>query len=211
MDRDFPALRGWRKAKRLLRRNLGRARPAAGQRHGAILPAAVAAFLICAWVGLIKAQATVPLEYQVKATFLYNFSKLTEWPSETFSENAAELVIGIVGEDPFGGAIDKLAADERQHGRKLVIKRLRWDQELKPCHVLFVSRSEKKHLRAILANVDGAGVLTVSEIEGFAASGGMIEFVFDDNRIRFDINREAALRANLKISSRLLALAHTVR
>jgi hypothetical protein len=171
----------------------------------------VAAFLIFAWVGLMKAQATVPLEYQVKATFLYNFSKLTEWPPETFSENTAELVIGIVGEDPFGGAIEKLAEDERQHGRKLVIKRLRWNEELKPCHVLFVSRSEKKHLRAILANVDGAGVLTVSEIEGFAASGGMIEFVFDDNRIRFDINREAALRGNLKISSRLLALAHTVR
>ncbi|HYA64658.1 MAG TPA: YfiR family protein [Candidatus Sulfotelmatobacter sp.] len=211
MNRDFQAWHVWGKAKRLLRRSFGRARAADRRGDGAFLWTAVGAFLIFAWAGLTKAQATVPLEYQVKASFLYNFSKLTEWPRETFSEREPELVIGIVGEDPFGAAMDRIAEVEKQRGRKLVIKRLRWDQDLKPCHVLFVSRSEKKHLRAILSKVDGAGILTVSEIEGFAVSGGMIEFVFDENRIRFDINREAAQRGNLRISSRLLVLAHAVR
>ena len=195
----------------MVRRSIERARVGDWHGHGAVVSAMAAAWVIFAWAGLTKAQANVPLEYQVKATFLYNFSKLTEWPSEASSGSDAELVIGIVGEDPFGAAMDRIAEVEKQRGQKLVIKRLRGDEDLRACQVLFVSRSEKKLLQAILAKVEGAGVLTVSEIEGFTVNGGMIEFVFDDNRIRFDINREAAQRGNLRISSRLLVLAHSVK
>lgn len=179
-------------------------------KHSFIWLAATVLFLVAAWASPGGTQEDVPLEYRVKATFLYNFTKLVEWPAESFPEGNPELVIAIVGEDPFGATLDRIATNEGSRGRKLTIKRLKWNENLGKCHVLFISRSEKKHLQAILSKVDGAGILTVSEMEGFASSGGMIEFLFDEDRIRFDINREAATHGKLKINSRLLMLARTV-
>jgi hypothetical protein len=194
-----------------LRRGSPRSQPSNRDKKPAILWVARVLFLVAAWVGPACAQGDIPLEYRVKATFLYNFSKFVDWPAVSFSEDNQDLVIAIVGDDPFGTTLDGIAADETSHGRKLIIKRLKWNENLRNCHVLFVSRSEKKHLQDILSNVDGAGILTVSEMEGFASSGGMIEFVFEAGRIRFDINREPAMRGNLKISAHLLVLARTVR
>ena len=209
MFRHFQTWRNNGRVKKLVCRKMARALDRCGRGASFVVSAGLATLL--AWAHVAQGQASVPLEYRVKASYLYNFSKLTEWRGETHLENDAQLVIAIVGEDPFGVAIDKLAEDETRQGRKLVIKRLNCDKNLKLCHELIVRRSQARRVKAILSMVDGAGVLTVSEIEGFATQGGMIEFVFDESRVRFDINRAAAERSNLKISSRLLALAQAER
>jgi hypothetical protein len=173
-----------------------------------------AALLILSWMtvypNICGAQKEIPLEYRVKATFLYNFTKFVTWPAETFAAEDAELRVTIVGEDPFGQVLDELASSAPSHGRKLVIERRTWNQDLRRSQVLFISRSEKRHLNAILANLKGASVLTVSEIEQFSESGGMIGFIFEQDQIRFEINLDAAVEARLEISSRLLALASHV-
>lgn len=169
-------------------------------------------FLLAAlFPNVARAQKEVPLEYRVKATFLYNFTKFVTWPPETFAAEDAPLKIAIVGEDPFASALDDLASRVPVHQRALVIERRNWNQDLRHCQVLFISRSEKRRLNAILSGLKGASVLTVSEIEHFSDLGGMIGFVFDQDQVRFEINLDAAVQARLQLSSRLLMLATTVR
>ena len=173
------------------------------------------ALLILSWIALFpfagRAQKEVPLEYRVKATFLYNFTKFVTWPPESFPSEDSALKITVVGEDPFGPVLDELAYSTPGRGRKLVIERRNWNQDLRRCHVLFISRSEKRHLNAIHFNIKGASILTVSDLEQFSAAGGMIGFVFDGEQVRFEINLNAASQARLEISSRLLTLAASVR
>jgi hypothetical protein len=102
-------------------------------------------------------------------------------------------------------------ATETLHGRRIVIQRLKRDQDLRQCQLLFISRSEKDHVGSILAKLAGGTVLTVSEIEGFSTTGGVIGLVFDDDRVRFEINLDNAASAGLTISAKLSSLARTVR
>lgn len=160
------------------------------------------------------AQAQAANEYEVKAAFLYNFAKFVEWPPEAFSNDGAGgavLVVAIIGDDPFGSAIDQTINKKTVNGRQLTIRRLKWGQNLKDCHVLFVSSSERKRLPQILEALKGASVLTVSEIDMFTQQGGIIGFVMDDGKVRFEINSPAAGRARLKISSKLLELARPMK
>jgi hypothetical protein len=157
----------------------------------------------------VHAQSQTLSEYQVKAAYLINFSRFVEWPQGSFTDPEAPLVIGIVGRDPFGTVLQDIVA--KVHGRKAVIEHLNWDQELSHCHVLFVSRSESRHIGAILAKVKGKSVLTVSEIDDFSAFGGIIGFVFEGDRVRFEINLDQAAKSQLKISSQLSSIAREVR
>ena len=157
----------------------------------------------------VQAQSPTVSEYQVKAAYLYNFSKFVEWPQESFTDLDAPFVFGIVGRDPFGIAFQELLRDV--HGRKAVIEHLNWDQQLSQCHVLFISRSERKHMGAILEKVAGRSVLTVSEIDDFSSSGGIIGFVFDDDRVRFEINLDQAAKSQLKVSSKLSSMAWALK
>ncbi len=150
-------------------------------------------------------------EYEVKAAFLFNFAKFVEWPPEAFSDSGAPLIIGIIGDDPFGSAIDQTIDGKTVNGRRLMIRRLRWGQNLRGCHVLFVSSSEQKRLSAILEHLKGACVLTVSEMGQFIQQGGIIGFVIEASKVRFEINTSAAEPARLRISAKLLALAKVVR
>lgn len=148
-------------------------------------------------------------EYQVKAAFLGKFAYYVEWPKEAFATDDAPLIIGILGRDPFGEQLDQLTENATVGGHPLQLERFARVEEVEACHILFISRSEKRRLSAILEAV-GSGVLTVSELEWFAQSGGMIRLGIEAERIRFEINPEAARRAGLKISSRLLKLARIV-
>jgi hypothetical protein len=177
----------------------------------AICPLLQILLLLTLFPDMCHAQKEVPLEYRVKATFLYNFTKFVTWPPDTFLGADPVLKIAIVGEDPFGSVLDELASHAPASGPKLVIEHRNWNQDLRGCHMVFISRSEKNHLKGILAGIKGASTLTVSEIEQFAASGGMIGFVFDHDQVRFEINLDAATQAGLEISSRLLSLATSVR
>ena len=105
-------------------------------------------------------------EYQVKAAFLFNFTKFTDWPPSAFASATAPIVIGIVGEDPFGSTMDDVVRDEVVRERKLVVKRLRADEDLESCHVLFISRSEKERLPAVFNRLKGHPILSVGDSVG---------------------------------------------
>ena len=150
-------------------------------------------------------------EYEVKARYLYSFPLFVEWPERAFRTPDSPFVLGIVGRDPFGATLDELASNRTLHGRKIVVRRLTRDQDLRQCQLLFISRSEREHVVAILAKLAGGSVLTVSEIDGFSSTGGIIGLVFDDDRVRFEINLDTAASAGLTISAKLSSLARTVR
>lgn len=144
-------------------------------------------------------------EYQVKAAFIVNFAKFVDWPIDALGDGGS-LVVGVVGDDPFGWALDQLSGNT-VNGRRLRIKRLRWGDNLRACQILFVSNSEVKHLGKIMENIRGTSILTIGEMPQFNQSGGMIRFVIQNNKVRFEINAAAAGQARLKISSKLLALS----
>jgi len=144
-------------------------------------------------------------EYQVKAAFIFNFAKFVEWPSDAFGEGGA-LVVGVIGDDPFGGALDRLNGNTA-NGRALRIKRFRGGDDPRACQVLFISASEDRHLKKIMESIRGTNILTIGESTQFGQSGGMIRFVIQDNKVRFEINASAAGQAGLRISSKLLALS----
>jgi hypothetical protein len=155
-------------------------------------------------------QTAISKEYQVKAAFLYNFSQFVVWPTEAFPEAQTPMVIGVIGEDPFGAYLDEIVHGEQVNNRPLIVRRYHQVEEINICHILFVSQSETKRLEQIFARLKGRSILTVGDIEGFAKQGGMIRFVSENDKIRFRINVEAAKAAKLSISSKLLKPAEIV-
>jgi hypothetical protein len=149
-------------------------------------------------------------EYQVKAAYLFNFLKFVQWPEDAFQDPLAPIVIGIVGDDPFGEALPQVVVGKTVQGRDLVIRKYHAGEDLRGCHVLFISASEEKRLPQLLASLHGSTVLTVADMDHFVESGGMIQFLIEDSRVRFAIDVGAADRARVKISSKLLSLARTV-
>jgi hypothetical protein len=182
-----------------------RARPA---RFRVVLCAAAALTLAPRVVA--PAQASPPKEYQLKAVFLYHFAQFVEWPAALFPEAGAPLVIGVLGEDPFGAYLDETVGGETVSNHPLEVRRYRHVDEIGVCHILFVSRSEAGRLEQILPRLKGRHTLTVSDAERFTGRGGMIWFVTDRNRIRLRINLAAAEAEQLKISSKLLRPAEIV-
>jgi hypothetical protein len=159
-----------------------------------------------------RAETSALAEYELKAKFLTLFAQFVEWTPEAFSDPDAAIAIGILGDDPFGDALERAVKKEAgTSNRKLTIKRSRRIEELKNCHLLFISKSEKDRLGQIFAALDGTPILTVSETEQFALRGGVINFKIQDRRVRFEINLRAATRARLKISPELLDLAEIVK
>jgi hypothetical protein len=150
------------------------------------------------------AQTSAIPEYRVKATFLFQFTQFVDWPSQAFSTGQTPLVIGILGEDPFGVFLDETVRNEKANGHPLAVERYRRVEEVKNCHVLFVSRPEANHLGEILSAFKGQSILIVGDANDFADRGGMIQFVIQESRIRLRINLAAARAANLTISSKLL-------
>jgi hypothetical protein len=153
-------------------------------------------------------------EYLIKAGFIFNFAKFVEWPQTTFAQPDSPIVIGILGTDPFGAIIDHIVQDKKIGGRGFVVKRLKWGtdlKDLKECKILFVGASERVHIDELVQIVKGLPILTVGETPGFAEHGGVIRFILEDNRVRFEVNVEAARQAGITISSRLLTLARIIQ
>ncbi|HEY1794151.1 MAG TPA: YfiR family protein [Opitutaceae bacterium] len=169
-------------------------------------------------IGLAAALALAPAlafsaatEYQIKAVFLYNFAEFVDWPAGSFPDPQAPLVIGILGDDPFGSMIDEAVKGERVSGRPIVIRRFRTASEISGCQILFISRSEKDRLPEIMRDIRDMSVLTVSDADGFSRAGGMIRFIMENNKVRLRINPQAAKQARLSISSKLLRPAQIVK
>lgn len=150
-------------------------------------------------------------EYQIKATYVYNFTKFADWPAGAFASSNAPIVISIIGEDPFGSALDDIVRGELVRNRQLVIKRFHAGDDLANCHVLFICRSEKEHLPQLLEQLKGRPVLTVSDMDGFAGQGGMLNLLVVRKTVKMEINQEAAADAGLQISVKLLKLARLVK
>jgi hypothetical protein len=175
-----------------------------------------------------RAESESSREYQIKAAFLYNFIKFVDWPKEKESpaDSNEPVAIGIIGKDPFGNAFEPLK-DKQVKGRYVVIKRFEGFGQLnqsdeqgekqhpeieaiRKCHVLFICSSEKEYIQQIIASIQGYGVLTVGDMNGFLEAGGIINFLTEEKKIRFEINLDTAEHSRLTIRSKLLRLAKRV-
>jgi hypothetical protein len=150
-----------------------------------------------------------PSEYQVKAAFLFNFIKFVDWPAAQLPAGAP-VTICVLGDDPFGTDLDETVEGRVVNGRRLLVRRLERARDAEPCHVLFIAGSEEARLAAVLDAVKATSILTIGDMDAFAAKGGMIQLTLSDKKVRFEINREAAERAGVRISSQLLRLATAV-
>ena len=161
-------------------------------------------------LGRTRAQSPTAGEYQVKAAFLFNFAKFVEWPSSNLPDPSAPLRICILGRDPFGEELRNITKEKTVSGRKLQIDQVVDLRQARTCQILFIASSEKAQLKETLDALQGANVLTVSDTNGFLEQGGMINFVLENDRVQFGVNRKAAEKAGLKISSKLLSVAKLV-
>jgi hypothetical protein len=144
---------------------------------------------------------------EVQAVFLFNFAQFVNWPADAFPDPQEPLVIGVLGKDPFGSFLDEMVRGETIRGRAFRIDRYRRLDEVKGCHILFVSRSENKRLKDILSALKNRPVLTVSNGDDLDQPGGIIRFIRDENRVGLSIDLEAAQAARLTFSSKLLRSA----
>ena len=148
-----------------------------------------------------------PTEHEVRAAFLYNFIKFVKWPKQVFPNSQDPIVIGIVGQDPFGNILDVMIKGRTIQSKKIIIKRYHRYEDIHYCHALYMGLSEKRYQVAILKNLEGTPVLTIGDIEGFTRLGGMIKFITTDNQVGFEINLKAVEKSDLEISAKLLKLA----
>ncbi|MGB2590411.1 MAG: YfiR family protein [Candidatus Acidiferrum sp.] len=160
---------------------------------------------------ILSAQQQKPSEYQVKATYLYNFGRFIKWPDSIPASKGDSFSVCVLGQDPFGSILDSTLAGESLDGKPVVLHRFSKPQDAADCRILFISSNEEKHLSEILTALDENGVLTVSDMPGFARRGGMIQFVLEGDRVRFEINLASAENAKLTLSSELLKVAASVQ
>jgi hypothetical protein len=150
-------------------------------------------------------------EYQVKAAFLFNFAKFVEWPAQAFNSHDEPFGICVLGPNPFGSSLDKVVQGKAVGNRQFVVREVRDAQQAGECHILFVSAAGWTRSRALLGEVNKCCVLTVGETGEFIPGGGMINLRLENARVRVEINPDAAERARLRISSKLLSLAEIRR
>jgi hypothetical protein len=157
------------------------------------------------------ADGTPVSEYQLKAVFLFNFAKFVEWPPQASGDTHDPFIICVLGDNPFGPSLDDVVSGKTVANRPISIREVSSPQQSQKCRILFISASERKRTRAILDALKGFSVLTVGDTEDFVANGGIVRFKVKDARVRIEIDAEAAERANLRISSKLLSLAEPAR
>ena len=157
-----------------------------------------------------SAQSGPSREYQIKAVFLFNFAQFVEWPANAFAGASSPIVIGVLGENPFGDYLDETVRGEKVENRPLEIQRYLQVDEIKTCHVLFISRSEAPRLEQILLSLKARSILIVGDGDDFVNRGGMIRLATAQNKIRLIINVGPAKAANLTISSKLLRSAELI-
>jgi YfiR/HmsC-like len=161
--------------------------------------------------GVDSARAQAPTEeYRVKAAFLFHFIQLTTWPDGSLGNAKDPITVCTVGKDPFDGALETTLQGKAIGTHSLRVQHFKSAQEVHGCQVLFIASSDAAQILTAIAELKNGTVLTVGEADDFATQGGMIGFRTVNDKIRFDINVQAADRAKLKISSRLLLLARNV-
>lgn len=160
---------------------------------------------------VLSAETAISKEYQIKAAFIYNFTKFVEWPTASFPEATSPIVIGVLGANPFGNELQKTVENRRVNGREIVIRLVTTAADLESVHVLFISSSEAGRIPELLNPLRNRPVLTIAEKDSFIKEGGMIAFLFDGDKVRFAVNVDSAETAGLKVSAQLQKLAASVR
>jgi hypothetical protein len=163
-------------------------------------------FLVISRPAQCLAQSGAEREYELKAAVLYHIIEYVEWPKDSLPNQPSTIQIGLLGNIPFAEALQVLNGKSLQ-GRKLVVKRISKPQDARDCQVVFIGSSEKPRLSEIVSELKNRPILTVSEVEGFAEHGGIVNLVAVQNRINMEINRDVARESRLNISSQLLKLA----
>jgi YfiR/HmsC-like len=149
-------------------------------------------------------------EYRVKAAFLFHFAQLVDWPADSLKGADNSLLLCTLGADPFQGALESTVEGKAIGNRVIRIRHLKQAQDMQGCRILFLGKAQSKGLPTLLADLRNVPILTVGETPGFLAAGGMISFLLEENKVRFEINLNAAQSAGLKVGSRLLILAQNV-
>jgi hypothetical protein len=162
-------------------------------------------------VSSLEGEQPKPTESQVQAAYLYNFGKFVQWPASTAGAQSESFNICIYGQDPFGGILNATVSNQMINGKGVVAKRIGDAREVASCQILFISSSEDARLKQILEALNGAAVLTVSDMPQFSQRGGMIQFILERNRVRFEIDLTATQNAGLSLSSELLRVAAAVK
>jgi hypothetical protein len=158
-----------------------------------------------------RAQESRELEYEVKAAFLLKFAMFVQWPTNTLAADPqAPLVVGILGEDPFGAKFDQAIKIATVNGRTVQLRRARRVAELLDCQIVFICASETPRYAELIAAFNTRPVLTVADGAGFASRGGMIGFSKEAGKVRFEINSPAIDRVGLKASSKLLQVGRRI-
>jgi hypothetical protein len=169
---------------------------------------AVWAFLA---IPALHAQNPRPTDYQVKAAYLYNFGRFVEWPGNPAPAQGGSFTVCVLGQDPFGPSLDRTLAGETIGGKALVAKRISSTEESGNCQILFLAPTDDSRLNRIIADLNKKAVLTVSDMPQFVKRGGMIQFVLEGKKVRFEVNLTATQHAGLTLSSELLKVATAVR
>ena len=164
--------------------------------------------LLCLFVAFpmgVAVSAQPVSEYDVEAAYLYNFGKFVQWPDSAKKNPTFDIC--ILGDDPFGGTLEKLIANDHVHGRPIRKRMISRSAEAAGCAIVYISDSEARNLHRILAHLAGGSELLVSNLPDFAQSGGMIQFVLEGDRVRFKVNLNSANQSHLVLSSELLKVA----
>lgn len=155
-------------------------------------------------------QAQTTPEFQLKAVFMYNFTRFVEWNPGSFESYNDPFIITIIGNDPFGSYLEETVRDEKIGRHPIVIRRVDDIRSVETCHILYINEKDPPRIRQILAGLQNRNILTVSDAPNFASLGGVIGFYTENNRIRMQINTAAARNAQLNISSKLLRVAKII-
>jgi len=161
----------------------------------------------CLGLRVAPAEESVSVEYKIKAAYLLNFAKFVEWPTNRFPTPTTPIRVGVFGKDPFGSDLERTIGGRVIEGRKCEIVRTDDVESAMSCHIVFISSSERKQTADVLEKLHRGNVLTVGESEQFIEQGGIIQFYLYENTVRFEINKQQAEKANLRISSKLLQVA----
>lgn len=167
----------------------------------------------CALLGIFLVALSLPAqtlsEYDVEAAYLYNFGKFVRWPAES-ANKSSNFDICILGQDPFGGTLDKLIANDSINGKPIRKRIIGRPADAAGCAIVYISDSESEHLRTIVTALSTHEELLVSGLPNFLREGGMIQFVLKQNRVRFQVSLNAATESHLTFSSQLLRVAESV-
>jgi len=185
-------------------------------RRAGLLITIILATLTLRWDACAQKPTDVS-EDAAKAICIYNFAVFVDWPATTFVNADSPFVIGVLGDDTFAGDLDKAINDKKAQGRKLVVRKLKWNKDLKDskdlkdCHLLYIAATESIHGDEIIQMRKGTPILTIADFPDFAKHGGIINFILEDSKVHFEVNVDAAKQSELNISSRVLKLAKIVQ